>query len=177
MFKKFAKYNHILVTGPQRSGTAIAAKMIAKDTGHKYVDEYDYQTIHEDKFLAILANNNNIVVQCPAMSHFVHKIADDSTLVVMMMRNCDDIVASEKRVRWFVGPYTELARFGVSRKEAKRFRMRGGRVSELKYKRWREEQRGKIPHYIELEYESLSAHPMWIPKEKRVNFGGKQTEL
>ena len=177
MFKNFVKYNHILVTGPQRSGTAIAAKMIAKDTGHKYVDEYDYDTANEDKFLVVLANNKNIAVQCPAMSHLVHEIADEDTLVVVMMRNCDDIVASEKRVRWFVGPYTELARFGMSRYRAKRFRLQNGRVSELKYKRWREEQRDKIPHYLELEYESLSGHPMWIPKEKRVNFGGKQTEL
>jgi len=109
MFKYLTKYNHILVTGPQRSGTTIAAKMIAKDTRHKYIKE--------------------------------------------------------------------LARFGMSRHQAKSFRMRGGRVCDLKYKRWREEQRDKIPHYIELEYESLSAHPMWVPKERRVNFGGKQTEL
>lgn len=177
MFKDLKKYKTILVTGPQRSGTTIAGKMIAHDTGHEYIDEYDYQTIQEKLFLKVLADKQNIVVQCPAMSHIIHKVADENTLVVMMIRNSDDIYASEVRMKWFIGPYVELARLGMDRHTAKRFRMRGGRVSDLKYERWEKKQKKLIPHYLELEYESLSSHPLWIPREKRVNFGGKQTEL
>lgn len=174
MFKHLSRYNYIFVTGPQRSGTTIAAKMIAHDTGHKYIDEADFNTANEEKFFSILKSHKNIVVQCPAMSHMIHDIADDKSLVVIMLRDIDDIVASEKRVKWSIGPYLELERFGMSRKRAVSFRRRGGKVSELKYQRWEKEQKDKIPHYIELEYESLSSHPMWVPKEKRINWGIKQ---
>ena len=177
MFEKLTKYSRILVTGPQRSGTTIAAKMIAKDTGYKYIDEFDFGTKDEKGFLSTLTNCKNLVIQCPAMSHLVHKVANDDTLVVMMMRDINDIVASEKRVNWSGGPYAELEKFGMTGKRARSFRQHGGKISELKYKRWNEEQKNKIPNYLELEYESLSKHPLWVPKEKRVNFHPKQTTL
>ena len=176
MFKDLAKYNQILVTGPQRSGTTIAAKVIVADTGHKYIDEYDYKT-SEVGFLRLLPRNNNVVIQCPAMFHCLPEIADKNTLVVMMMRNTDDIVASEERIHWWSsGAYRELKRLGIEGPEARRFRRQGSRVSEVKYQRW-EKIKNKIPHFLELEYESLSKHPLWIPKEKRINFDKKQTEL
>ena len=34
-----------------------------------------------------------------------------------------------------------------------------------------------IKNTIELDYESLSVHPMWINKEKRKDFDDKQTEI
>lgn len=175
MFEDLVQYDHILVTGPQRSGTTIASRMISADTGHRYVSEDDYGVYVEEAFADLLAQEHRIVIQCPAMSHIVHEVASASTLVVMMMRDCDDIVASEERAGWTVGPYPELYKFGMSRRQAVSFRRRGGRIAELKYERWKK-QREQIPHYLELDYESLAAHPLWVPKTERVNFSPRQTE-
>ena len=45
------------------------------------------------------------------------------------------------------------------------------------YTMWYEYQKHQIKNTIELDYESLSVHPMWINKEKRKDFDDKQTEI
>ena len=42
---------------------------------------------------------------------------------------------------------------------------------------WHEYQKQNIKNTIELDYESLSVHPMWVKKDKRINFLNKQTEV
>lgn len=174
MFEHLARYDKILVTGPQRSGTTVAAKAISQDTGHRYVDEDEYGVHSEEAFIELLEGSHRIVIQCPTMSHIVHQVATSDTLVVMMMRDCDDIRASEERVEWTVGVYQELYRFGMSPRQARSYRKKGGQVAPLKYRRWQEEQRDLIPHWLELEYESLSGHPLWVPKEQRTHFEARQ---
>ena len=176
MFEHLAKYDVILVSGPQRAGTRIAAKMIAADTGHRYVDEDDFKVYSRRRFDAIL-QQHKVVVQCPAMCHVLHEVATDDTLVVMMLRNMEDIAASEKRINWTGGAYKELANFGMSRQAAKKFRQRGGQIAPLKYARWWGHQRKRVPHCLDLGYESLSAHPLWIAKEQRAEFVANQTEV
>lgn len=175
MFEHLAKYDVILVSGPQRSGTRIAAKIFAADTGHRYIDENGFGIYDEYKFRVIL-QQRKIVVQCPPMSHIIHEVATDDTLVVFMIRDLDDIVASERRINWTIGPYKELANYGLPRQAARRYRQHGGQVAPLKYAYWWGTQRAQVPHYLELEYESLSAHPLWVPKERRANFKARQTE-
>ena len=174
MFKHLAKHDVILVSGPQRSGTRIAAKMIAADTGHRCVDENEFRVYSRKRLYAIM-QQGRVVIQCPAMSHTLHEIATDDTLVVFMIRDLEDIVASERRINWTGGPYIEMKNYGLARKAAKRYRRHGGQVAPLKYARWWGYQRERVQHWLELEYESLAAHPLWVPKEQRANFVAKQT--
>jgi len=168
------RFERVLVTGPQRSGTRIAAKMIAQDIGYKYVDELDFGVHDREAFERIL-EDTRIVVQCPTMCHAIHKYADDETLVVLMVRDLDDIAASEERIGWEAGPYAEYHNYGMSDKQAIRHRRHGGRIAAIKYGHWRARQRDLIEHYVELEYESLAGHPLWIPKEQRIDFRHNQT--
>ncbi len=177
MFKHLARYDVILVSGPQRSGTRIAAKMIAADTGHRYVDEGTFEVYDHDLFRAVIRQMHRIVVHCPSMSHLLHKVGADNVLVVWMLRNLEDIVASERRVNWSIGPYAELARLGLADLPAIRYRRHGGQVAPLKYARWWGYQRERVQHWLELKYESLAAHPLWVPKEQRSDFATKQTEI
>ena len=165
MFENLKQYKRILVTGPQRSGTKIAARMIAADTGYKYIDENVF-SFNEDKFAKIILAEF-IVVQCPTMSSTIEYYAEDDTLIVFMFRDLDDIADSEDRMGWTVGDYQELYKFGMTVNQARMFRRDGGRTAPLKYKLWAG-QKTVIKHYLELEYESLSDHPLWIPKEKRI---------
>ena len=176
MFEHLAEYDVILVSGPQRSGTRIATKMIAADTGHRCVDENEFRVYSRKRLYAIM-RQESVVIQCPAMSHILHDIATDDTLVVFMIRNLEDIVASERRINWNAGPYIEMKNYGLLRQAAKRYRRHGGQVAPLKYARWWGYQRERVQHWLELEYESLVAHPLWAPKEQRAEFVANQTEV
>ena len=177
MFKDLAAYDVILVSGPQRSGTRIATKMISADTAHRYVDEDLFEVYDQGLFCAIVRQTHQTVIHCPSMSHIMHEVSGENVLVVWMLRDLEDIAASEQRITWNIGPYEELAHLGLGDLQARRYRRHGGQVAPLKYARWWGYQRERVQHWLELEYESLAAHPLWVPKEQRADFVAKQTEL
>lgn len=170
-------YGRILVTGPQRSGTRIAARIIAHDTGHAYVDEAEFEVHRGSLFDGILKDRSQIVVHCPGMCYAIEKYSDDDTLIVMMIRPISDIIASEQRIGWKHGPYHEYERYGIDRLKARWERRHGRPISQIKYDHWHSYQRDRIRHYLELDYQSLSDHPLWVPKERRLNFAYNQTSL
>ena len=175
MFKDLTRYDVILVSGPQRSGTRIASQMISADTGHCYVDEDTFEVYDESLFRATIGQMHHIVIHCPSMSHIMHEVSGENVLVVWMLRDLEDIAASERRVNWSIGPYAEMANYGMSDLPALRYRRHGGQVAPLKYARWWGYQRERVQHWLELRYESLAKHSLWVPKEQRVDFATKQT--
>jgi hypothetical protein len=176
MFEHLKAYDKILVTGPQRSGTRIAAKMIAYDTGYEFVDEEHFGVHSETLFRGMVAGRSEVIIQCPGLSHAIHRYSYDDTLIIMMIRDVEDIVKSEKRIKWARGYWDELLKLGIDYNDLRRARREGVRPSELKYELWETKQRDMVENYLELEYESLKDHPLWIPKEKRQGFKETQTE-
>ena len=176
MFEHLIQFTQILVTGPQRSGTRIAAKMIANDTGYRYVDETEYG-VHSQKQFKKLQREEFFVAHCPGMNHVIHNYSTEDNLVVMMYRDIEDIIASEERVHWFYGIYDELLKYGIPYDELNQYAKTGvPPISGLKYQKWENEQRDRIINFWDLEYESLSEHPLWIAKEDRKDFAAEQTE-
>jgi hypothetical protein len=167
MFEHLAAHSKIVVTGPQRSGTRVAAKMIAADTGHDFVDETEFLIKDEGLFRDIL-KRERVVVQAP---HMLKDMVDDpppDVFVVLMRRDLDAIWASAARIRWaedIGGNTTELAKFGLSE----------GDSAAVKYDYWDTHEK-KVP-FLELEYESLRSHPMFVPDELRRGFAPFQTQL
>lgn len=165
--RAFAAFRFVLITGPQRSGTRIAARIIAHDLPHRYVDETE---IHTDSLYALatlLAQTEGVIVQCPALCRDIHFFGDrDDVLIVMMMRDLLDIRASQDRVGW-TGSWEPLEQF--------RYRVETN-IADAKYHYWQESQRSRIKNWLELRYEDLSGHSLWIPKERRVGFEATQTE-
>jgi len=154
----------ILVTGPQRSGTTIAAKMIAQDTGHLLVLEERFGTHDKGRWEKIIEGSHGVVIQCPTMCRWAHQFGErDDVLVVLMRRDIDDIIASQERIGW--RERRELVPYGVDE----------GPIAAVKYDYWEREQVGQIRHSLELEYEDLSDHPLWVPKARRRRFGPRQT--
>jgi hypothetical protein len=173
----FQQFHKILVTGPQRSGTRIAAKIIADDISYQYVDERDFVVDNQELFDEILSSADKLVIQCPGMCHCIEQYAVSGTLIVMMIRAIPDIIASENRVEWINGPYHEYEKYGIDILKARFLRRHhNDKISVRKYQHWRTYQKGKIRHLLELEYESLSYHRLWIPKEQRLHFTAEQTE-
>lgn len=165
MFENLRRHPKIIVTGPQRSGTTIAAKMIARDTGYEYVDEDELRRDDLATLRLLLRVGRRFVVHCPALCRFVHEVADDETAVVLMRRPIEEIVASQRRICWR-GGRAELRRYGLS----------AGVIAAVKYRFWDEQQRGRIAHAYEIDYASLAAHPLWVPARHRRHFAPRQTE-
>jgi hypothetical protein len=166
MFEHLAEYSRIAVTGPQRSGTTIAAKMIADDTGHRFVDEEEFGIDDVDQWRAFLTKER-VVVHCP---HFLKRIVDEApsgVLVVLTRRPLGEIHASANRFGWYSADWgngRELAQFGVTE----------GDSAVLKYEYWDSNTRA-FPH-LEVPYASLEAHPRFRGPEIRRNWDPGQTE-
>ena len=164
MFHRLSKFDKILVTGPQRSGTRICAKMIAHDTGHGYVDELDIKMDSLYSFQALFSREKSVVIQCPVMCRHIHMFNMDNVAVVLMRRRVEDIVASQERIAW---PWEKL--------ELARYDRLDGVIAEVKYRFWDEYQKQRLEHAFEVEYDGLSKHPLWVTKDLRRKFSATQT--
>ena len=158
-------FSKILVTGPQRSGTRIVAKMIAHDNGIRYISEQQVSIKSVRRANEFLKLDEPLVIQCPGLCHCIEEFTSPDVLIIIVVRSIEDIKASQKRIRWNRFQATELRRYGKT----------SGVISEIKYKHWKL-QRTKIVNWIEIRYEDLKDHPMFVPKEKRKNFKWNQTE-
>ena len=165
MFKYLEDYARVLVTGPQRSGTRICAQMIAHDTGFAYFDEFDVAMDSVLTLMGVLETRSPCVVQCPALCRYVHRIADSDTAVVLLRRPLEEIHRSLKRIRWR-WEWLEQARYTDKT---------GTSSAELKYSFWDSHQRSRIENAIEVEYESLRTHPMWLAPSSREQFQAADT--
>ena len=170
MFKHLSGHHNIIVTGPQRSGTRICAQMIAHDTGHKYVDEIAFG--HEahtpdgtDALIRELESPLQVVIHAPAIFHVVAHFARRRAIVVVMKRDVDDILASQKRINWQHEEH-ERAKYPNSK---------GLALPLAKYNFW-DSQKGFVSSWVEVDYASLAGHPLFIPKDRRLKFEWNQTE-
>jgi hypothetical protein len=157
-------YKKIIVSGPQRSGTRIATKCIAKDLGHYMVDETDYGIDSFEGFSRRLLSDSPMVIQAPAMSSMLNYIDTKDTIIIWMLRKVFHIKKSEERVGW------------DSSKEMAKYFEHNSDICSSKYLNWEVYQRGllKIP-CIDLQYTSLENHNLWV--ENRMDFSLMQTEV
>jgi len=164
-------HKRILVTAPQRAGTTIAAKMIAEITGYPYCDEDGIVIDDLTKFFTFHFESHSYVLQAPGLSFIAHRLPVD--LVVFMHRDIDDIAKSEQRINWhsqWNNYETDKYFYDGNLNNARR----------IKYEVWNKFQKPFMEkhnkQYIDLDYESLKSHPLWIDKTSRKNFKPRQTE-
>lgn len=82
----------IFVVGPQRSGTRLAAHIIARDTNRVFIDELEYN----------LNIPMNSVVQAPFLLRIVFELSFlfPTARFAFMYRNKQDIIKSMERIEW-----------------------------------------------------------------------------
>jgi len=165
--------NHkkIIVTGPQRAGTTIAAKTLAKRLNLEFIDEEEIRVSNKKLFDQIINERNNFTLQCPGMPCNIHSIGNrEDVFVIFMIRDVYDILLSQYRINW---NYDQL--------ESKKYINAGFDVninipsSIIKYHIWNQYQKDKIKNKMELWYECLKTDDMWVDKKDRINFSPKQT--
>lgn len=164
MFETLKEFNNIVVSGPQRSGTRIAAKIIARDTDKSYIDEKDI-SYHDFRLLDWYLKQKNVVVQCPSLCHLLHHITSESTLVIVVHRPIEEIISSEYRC-WNEGARKqELLKYGCIE----------GVISRIKYEFWSKVQKPILSERArDINYYNLRSHPLFV--EERKNFRWDQTE-
>ena len=173
MFGHYGKRGQIiLVTGPQRSGTTICARMIQHDTGFEYLDEELWQVWDGQKARDLAESRQPCVLQAPGLLKDATLFNDPNCLVVMMFRDIPEIVMSQKRVGWNVWAEKELSYYDTEHKEFHRSPALW--VAGVKYAYWKLYVRPQLRQWEEVHYDQLVAHPMWIPKEKRKDFNARQ---
>ena len=166
MFEFLAGFDKIIVTGPQRSGTTIAAQMIAEDLDLRFLIEERVPT--QQALAGLVAHQSGWVAQVPQLCRWVHDHGDrDDVAVVMVKRPIDEILASQVRIGWAPYERDELARYGLQE----------GVISEVKYDFWERIQKPVIKHAFEVEYHDLEEHPLWVPARSRSKFAPRQHEL
>ncbi len=141
----------IFVTGPQRSGTRLAAHIIARETGREFIDELEY---NPDIPM-------NSVVQAPFMLKGVLEISYmfPTAQFAFMYRDVDDIVKSMERIEWYKD-YTDHPAFYLDYVKHC-YRYIDFLKKELDTSRW-----------FDIRYESLAYDPLFVTD--RSNFTVKQ---
>lgn len=140
----------IIVTGPQRSGTRLAAHIIARDTNRTFVDELDYTfNLPPDS-----------VVQAPLIldTFIYHAYIYPDAQFVFMYRDPSDIVTSMKRIKW-MQDYIQDPQFYYDH-----ITLQYNIIDQIK---------PLIPNrYIDLQYDSLKSDPLFVTD--RSSFTSKQ---
>lgn len=193
MFQNLAKHSHILVSGPQRSGTRICSKMIVADTGHRHIDETDVRELFLGLSLAdsdqdwnaisakvvesiqgLVLQEQNIVLHCPPLMPWIHLL--DDVFVVILRRSIQDIEKSKRRIGTKMKrEELKFNKLGFTRYGKKKpgLTKTYESLASLQYNRW-DEQKRSLDNYQEIEYESLVSHSLWIPANRRINFRWNQ---
>ena len=143
-----------LVTGPQRSGTTIAAHILSCELNLQYIDEFDvdFNNLPDD-----------CVVQAPfALKHIVELAFRYPTLhFVYIIREPDEIIASMERIQWFKA-YIDDPQFYST--YITQCRLMWTAYKSLLPERW-----------TELNYSSFESHPLFV--KDRDSFTVKQWQL
>jgi hypothetical protein len=137
MFEWLSKFERIFVTGPQRSGTRICAKMIARDTGYEFIDETHINMDIFYNFSSFLESKQKFVIQCPTLCRYIHFFDSEDNAIILMCRNVKDIIKSQKRIKWSK-EWLELIRYDC--------RAGAGIISIIKYDFWEKYQKLNITH-------------------------------
>jgi hypothetical protein len=163
-------FNTVIVSGCQRSGTNIATKILAEELGYQYICEtqmVDWNLITKNP-----ERGRGRVIHSPMNTH---KLVQSSAAIgiVFMIRDHDDILASIKKLWRRERSSTELNEIAKYRGLVHYDDMT--RLPEVKYKYWYEVQKPALEgRGFELDYQSLSSHPLWIDKELRTKFKSRQ---
>lgn len=167
LLDKLSDWRVVTVTGPQRSGTRIATKILAHDLGRRFVGEEEYQVGQHDgllmRYFDLTRSGEPMVIHAPALSASAHHMPG---AVVFMRRSIRDIVRSQERIQWAYEEW-ELWRYFTDT----------GPIAFVKYRAWHQFQRPILEgRAFDLEYVSLAEHPLWVTPDKRAAFSPHQTE-
>ena len=184
----FKGYKRIIIIGPQRSGTTFTSQALANTLNFRNIDEAEFDVRDINMFRNVI-EQENIVVQAPAMTCRIQTLVGDDDLVVFMSRKWSDIVKGVHRKNGFLSNWIFMnTMFDIERHNFSEYDKKAGEIFDeyvkkdtpylnSYYNMWKHYQSKVIPNCITLRYESMKSHPMWLDKDQRTDFGAKQTTI
>ena len=199
----FERYQVILVTGPQRSGTTWAACALASQLGYMLLDERHPITggnntlrALQRTFAYLRSRNVSAVVQSPMGTKDLHLLPFwPGLLVAFMARNCLDVFLSQNKVDRREGGWTCSA--GRTRELRKYFNRPDLRphfderdmICKVKQDVWQSFQEpllrrhaaeraaeyGELNLSATVDFASFRSHPLWLRGEQRTGLRIKST--
>jgi hypothetical protein len=112
----WTKYSKIIVSGPQRSGTAFFAQALAAHLGYRRLDEGTEANLtrrdgspswvqvvgHRTPLKEILESDERVVMQRPTWSYILHNLTaaphPEEVFVAFLARDCLDVFRSQNRI-------------------------------------------------------------------------------
>ncbi len=169
LLPRLGEFRKVIVTGPQRSGTTVAAEIIGAELGIDVVREETFREDNLLRFAQCLAAPGQAIIQAPALSSLVHLINNQDIAVVFMFRDIASIRRSEMRIDWSAGHEGyEKAKYLCGDDPRP--------IAEIKYSAWNNGQCTLLGRRaFSLAYDSLKDHYLWVPPDRRANFGPRQT--
>jgi len=167
MFEYLKGYEEIFVTGMQRTGTTICARMIQYDIEAPYCiwTGNNVKRILDLKEYPIEIPYP-VIFHCPGLSHLIHRIESETELdklaTVWVRRDKDEIVNSAIKVHW--DPRSDLETYNLL--STRDLKMDINMLITAKESRWKE-QKKEIQNWFEVDYEDLKSHPLWINDKDR----------
>tara|TARA_R100000458_G_C8150041_1_gene158025 strand:- start:120 stop:617 length:498 start_codon:yes stop_codon:yes gene_type:complete len=160
----------LIVTGCQRSGTCIVTHILAEEYNLSVLGDRDLHATYGDlSKLKLLLDNNltNFIVQMPsALLMYVDMFHTYPDLhFVGVMRDTEEIIDSMKRIEWQKNTYYHWIDYMYD--HVKMMKSNWCALKEI------------LPDtsWTEVQYNSFSEHPLFIPKEKRMKFTPNQWNL
>ena len=184
----FKDYKRIIIVGSQRSGTTFTSRALANTLNFRNVDEAEFNVRDINMFRNVI-EQENIVVQAPAMTCRIQTLVGDDDLVVFMSRKWSDIVKGVHRKNGSLSNWILMeTMFDIERYHFNEYDNIAGKFFDKHvnkdsyyldayYNMWKYYQSKIIPNCVTLKYESMKSHPMWLDKDQRKDFSDKQTEL
>ena len=177
MLDQISEYRMVVVSGPQRSGTHVMAKIIADELDWIYIPDTEYSAEHNGDWAKYVLESHNVVIHCPHMSHMLHFVPSD-VAVVYMYRPIDEIEESFERVNPGEVPCcrTEQMLFYPQPPGVVGSPM-GNVCAELKNNYWEAYQQIILGQRgFSFKYHDLESHPLFYKKEDRKDWLMNQTE-
>ena len=180
----FGKYLSIFVSGPQRSGTRYTAVTISNSLR-------GYDCIQSGKFVRYstrgwpyFGSTDKKVIHCPDVSHKLHQLKDAKNLVIWMVRNEEDVNASEERINWLQSSHDPPRNRFEEEEKPKYLEMFPEHEEKIEsFKRnytmktwmWNNVQKPLMKvDYLELPFETLRQTDGYLSKEQRKGFAKDQ---
>ena len=188
LYRKYGMFEHlrihqiILVSGPGRSGTRICAKMIANDTGLPYIDEVEVPGLfiigqEISSVVNLIAGRGPFILHCPTLSRYLHELPGNP-FTIFMWRDLQEIHRSQQRVHVKRKSLErEYNKYGFSRFYKSILPRTPEDISSIKQRYWTIKQKPVLYNYLEIQYNSLAEHQLWLDPAQRQRFKWNQTEL
>jgi len=159
MFKRYEKYQNIVVVGPHRSGTTFTAHAIAHDLNRVAVDEKVFKHSNMSILSDLLSAGKNYIIQAPQALPWLQILLNPGDLAVYVERDHEAIAESyrrsktQKRRKIPPAPFTPYQAFAMW---CRTFI--------------------NLPASDMIHYEDLVSHPLFIPKKDRRPWHYKQVD-